>query len=79
MKNVELENLMKNIDSIPVVNTDTIAVEYKKLRLINDTIADMLKEIRGKYETWEKLKVMTIQFHNSIAKEMMLVGIKIIY
>lgn len=45
---------MKNIDSIAVVNTDTIAVEYKKLRLINDTIADMLKGMRGKYETWKK-------------------------
>lgn len=52
MKNENFENLMEIIDSIPIVHTDRIDVEYNKLRLVHDKIADMLKRIRSKYETW---------------------------
>ena len=66
MKNENLKNLIEIIESIPVVNTDTIDVKYNKLRLIHDEIADMLRKIRANFETWKKSKVMTIiQYHLS--------------
>ena len=53
MSNVELENLMKTIDSIS--NIDTIEEKYVKLKLINDEIDNILKQIRGKCETWKQI------------------------
>ena len=37
------------------VDTDTIEEKYNKLRLKNDKIDDILKDIRAKYETWKKI------------------------
>ena len=51
MKNENFENLNEMIDSIAVVNTDTIEEKYNKLRLIQDEIGDMLRKTRAKYES----------------------------
>ena len=54
MSNIEIDNIMKNFDTI--AETDTLTEILNKLRLIDEQMSDIVKVIYGKHESWKTIR-----------------------